>query len=291
MGGTFDRKTKEAVVIGVSVTERNSNMICDALTKGFNIVKPNLQDCSFYEGYLETLLDTTINRSSIRCLNMTTVCLRNYVGMVKYTCKNMIVEFKNQSLKVRFNNSFHNESIPMLNLLLLRNKIHPTLNIAAGDFLGHESDLQRCFESNRTVTELIVGYSNNIDIFNTIFNLKKKVLHQLKLTQGLWISSILPPFWGMLKKTTTFVEIDLMDHIGFKEETFAIKLLNILRESKPTKYFSLHIEDIQLSNKKEIYLIKSLTDYSFISRFCISESVVSRKFIDALCTASKVHGT
>ncbi|CAM4821598.1 unnamed protein product [Rotaria magnacalcarata] len=116
-------------------------MICDALTKGFNIVKPNLQDCSFYEGYLETLLDTTINRSSIRCLNMTTVCLRNYVGMVKYTCKNMIVEFKNQSLKVRFNNSFHNESIPMLNLLLLRNKIHPTLNIAAGDFLGHESDL------------------------------------------------------------------------------------------------------------------------------------------------------
>ncbi|CAF5169502.1 unnamed protein product [Rotaria magnacalcarata] len=203
----------------------------------------------------------------------------------------MIVEFKNQSLKVRFNNSFHNESIPMLNLLLLRNKIHPTLNIAAGDFLGHESDLQRCFESNRTVTELIVGYSNNIDIFNTIFNLKKKVLHQLKLTQGLWISSILPPFWGMLKKTTTFVEIDLMDHIGFKEETFAIKLLNILRESKPTKYFSLHIEDIQPSNKKETYLIKSLTDYSFISRLCISESVVSRKFIDALCTASKVHGT
>ncbi|CAF2068406.1 unnamed protein product [Rotaria magnacalcarata] len=141
MGGTFDRKTKEAVVIGVSVTERNINMICDALTKGFNIVKPNLQDCSFYEGYLETLLDTIINRSSIRCLNMTTVCLRNYVGMVKYTCKNMIVEFKNQSLKVRFNNSFHNESIPMLNLLLLRNKIHLTLNIAAGDFLGHESDL------------------------------------------------------------------------------------------------------------------------------------------------------
>ncbi|CAF4176097.1 unnamed protein product [Rotaria magnacalcarata] len=236
MGGTFDRKTKEAVVIG-----------------------PNLQDCSLYEGYLETLLDTITNRSSIRCLNMTTVCLRNYVGMVKYTCKNMIVKFKNQSLKVRFNNSFHNESIPMLNLLLLRNKIHPTLNIAAGDFLGHESDLQRCFESNRT---------------------------------GLWISSILPPFWGgMLKKNTTFVEIDLMDHIGFKEETFAIKLLNILRESKPTKYLSLHIEDIQSSNKKEPYLIKSLTDYSIISRLCISESIVSRKFIDALCTASKVHGT
>ncbi|CAF2124594.1 unnamed protein product [Rotaria magnacalcarata] len=204
----------------------------------------------------------------------------------------MIVKFKNQSLKVRFNNSFHNESIPMLNLLLLRNKIHQTSNIAVCDFLGHESDLQRCFESNRTVTELIVGYSNNIDNFNTIFNLKKNVLHQLKLTQGLWISSTVPPFWGgMLKNNTTFVEIDLMDHIGFKEETFAIKLLNILRESKPTKYLSLHIEDIQSSNKKEPYLIKSLTDYSIISRLCISESIVSRKFIDALCTASKVHGT
>ncbi|CAF4157651.1 unnamed protein product [Rotaria magnacalcarata] len=290
IGGKFDQKTKETVVIGVNVTERIINMICDALTKGFNIVKLNLQDCSFYEGYLETLFDTIINRSSIRCLNMTTVRVRNYVGMVKYTCKNMITEFKNQSLEVRFNDT-HNGNTSILGLILLRNKIHRTLNISTCDFLGHESDLQRCFESNRTVTELIVQYFTNIAILNTILNLKTNVLHQLKLTQGLWISTILPPFWEMLKKNTAFVEIDLMDHIGFKEETFVIKLLDTIKESKPTKYLSLHIENIQPSNKKETYLIKSLTDYSFISRLCISESVVSRKFIDALYYASKVNDT
>ncbi|CAF3176404.1 unnamed protein product [Rotaria socialis] len=290
MGGKFDQKTEEAIVIGVNVTEGNINMICDALTKGFNIVKLNFQDCSFYEGYLETLFDTIINRSSIRCLNMTTVRVRNYVGMVKYTCKNMVVELKNQSLKVRFNGTY-NGNTSILGLILLRNKIHRTLNISAGDFLGHESDLQQCLQTNGVVTELIVQYFTNIAILNTILNLRTNVLHQLKLTQGLWISSILPPFWEMLTKNATFVEIDLMDHIGFKEETFVIKLLDILRESKPTKYLSLHIKDIQPSNKKETYLIKSLTDYSFISRLCISESVVSRKLIDALCIASKMRGT
>ncbi|CAF4943648.1 unnamed protein product, partial [Rotaria socialis] len=218
MGGKFDRKTKEAVVIGVNVTERNVKMICGALTKGFNIVKLVFQDCSFYEGYLETLLDTIINRSSIRCLNMTAVTVTKFFGGVKYTCKNMVVEFKNQSLKVRFNDNYHNGNIPMLNQLLLRNKIHRTLNISACDFLGHESDLQRCFESNRTVTELIVEYSNNIYILNAIFNSKTNALHQLKLPQSLSIPSILSPFCELLKKNTTFVEVDLMDYTGFKEE-------------------------------------------------------------------------
>ncbi|CAF4560579.1 unnamed protein product, partial [Rotaria socialis] len=264
LGGKFDQNTKEAVVIRMNVTERSINMICDAFTKGFNIVKLVFQDCSFYEGYLETLFDTIINRSSIRCLNMTTVRVRNYVGMVKYTCKYMIAEFNNQSLKVRFNGT-HNENTSILGLILLRNKIHRTLNISACDFLGHESDLQQCLQTNGVVTELIVQYFTNIAILNTILNLRTNVLHQLKLALGLWISSILPSFCEMLTKNTTFVEIDLMDHLGFKEETFVIKLLDILRESKPTKYLSLHIKDIQPSNKKETYLIKSLTDYSFIS--------------------------
>ncbi|CAF1548663.1 unnamed protein product [Rotaria magnacalcarata] len=291
MDGKFDQKTKEAAVIGVNMTERNINMLCNALTKGFNIVKLNLQDCSFYEGYLEILLDTIINRSSIRCLNMTTVCVRNYVGMVKYTCKNMVVEFKNQSLKVRFNDSYHNGNIPMLNQLLLRNKIHRTLNISACDFLGHESDLQRRFESNRTVTELIVEYSNNIDILNAIFNSKTNALHQLKLPQSLSIPSILSPFCELLKKNTTFVEIDLMDCTGFKEEAFIIKLLDLLREHKSIRYLSLHVEDIQLSNQKETYMIKSLRRDKFIARLCISESIISREFIEALYHASKVNDT
>ncbi|CAF5167852.1 unnamed protein product, partial [Rotaria magnacalcarata] len=291
MGGKFDQKFREADVLGMNVTERNVKMICGALTKGFNIEKLVLQDCSFYEGYLEILLDTIINRSSIRCLNMTTVCVRNYVGMVKYTCKNMVVEFKNQSLKVRFNDSYHNGNMPMLNQLLLRNKIHRTLNISACDFLGHESDLQRRFESNRTVAELIVEYSNNIDILNAIFNSKTNALHQLKLPQSLSIPSILSPFCELLKKNTTFVEIDLMDCTGFKEEAFIIKLLDLLREHKSIRYLSLHVEDIQLSNQKETYMIKSLRRDKFIARLCISESIISREFIEALYHASKVNDT
>ncbi|CAM4941306.1 unnamed protein product [Rotaria socialis] len=291
MGGKFDQKTREAVVFGMNVTKRNVKMICGALTKGFNIVKLVFQDCSFNEGYLETLLDTIINRSSIRCLNMTAVTVTKFFGGVKYTCKNMVVEFKNESLKIRFTDSYHNGNIPMLNQLLLRNKIHRTLNISACDFLGHESDLQRCFESNRTVTELIVKYSNNIDILNTIFDLKTNALHQLKLPQSLSIPSILSPFCALLKKNTTLVEIDLMDYTGFKEEAFIIKLLDLLREHKSIRYLSLHVEGIQLSNQKETYMIKSLRRDKFIARLCISASIVSREFIEALYHASKVNDT
>ncbi|CAM4884412.1 unnamed protein product [Rotaria socialis] len=291
MGGKFDRKTKEAVVIGLNVTERNVKMICGALTKGFNIVKLVFQDCSFYEDYLVTLLDTAINRSSILCLSMVTVAVTNFFGGIKYTCKNMVVEFKNQSLKVRFNDSYHNGNIPMLNQLLLRNKIHRTLNISACDFLGHESDLQRCFESNRTVTELIVEYSNNIDILNAIFNSKTNALHQLNLPQSLSIPSILSPFCELLKKNMTLVEIDLMDYTGFKEEAFVIKLLDTLREHKSIRYLSLHVEDIQLSNQKETYMIRSLRRDKFIARLCISASIISREFIEALYHASKVNDT
>ncbi|CAF4957018.1 unnamed protein product, partial [Rotaria socialis] len=291
MGGKFDQKSREADVLGINVTKRNVKMICGALTKGFNIVKLVFQDCSLYEGYLEASLDTIINRSSIRCLNMTAVTVTKFFGGVKYTCKNMVVEFKNQSLKVRFNDSYHNGNIPILNQLLLRNKIHRTLNISACDFLGHESDLQRCFESNRTVTELIVEYSNNIDILNAIFNSKTNALHQLKLPQSLSIPSILSPFCELLKKNTTFVEVDLMDYTGFKEEAFIIKLLDILREHKSIRYLSLHVEDIQLSNQKETYMIRSLRRDKFIARLCISASIVSREFIEALYHASKVNDT
>jgi hypothetical protein len=222
---------------------------------------------------------------------MIAVRVQNRLHIVKYTCKYMITQFSYQLLKVRFNDTYHNGNALMLNLILLRNKIHRTLNISACDFLGHESDLQRCFESNRTVTELIVEYSTNIEILNTIFNLKTNELHKLKLSQSLLIPSILSPFCELLKKNTIFAEIDLMDYTGFKEEAFIIKLLDILKEHKSIKYLSLHVEGIQLSNKKETYMIKSLRRDKFISRLCISESVVSREFIEALCHASKVNGT
>ena len=73
MGGKFNEKTNEAVVNQVNVTKKHVNMLCDAFTTDFNIVKLALQDCLFYESDLDTLLDIIMNHSSIHCLIMIAV--------------------------------------------------------------------------------------------------------------------------------------------------------------------------------------------------------------------------
>ncbi|CAF5218662.1 unnamed protein product, partial [Rotaria magnacalcarata] len=122
MGGKFDLKTKAAVVIQVNITGKNVKMMCEALTKGFNIVELMFQDCSISEDNLETLLDVIINRSSIRCLHMTNVSIRNFLGAVKYTSAYMVIEFNNQLLKVRLSDVNQDANIPILTQLLQQNK-------------------------------------------------------------------------------------------------------------------------------------------------------------------------
>ncbi|CAF3584683.1 unnamed protein product [Rotaria socialis] len=291
MGGKFNKKTKEAFINQVNITKENVEMMCKALGKGFNIVKLICRECSIDEDHLEKLLDIIINRSSIRCLNMGSVRVRNFFGITKYTCQEMVAEFNNQSLKVRFSNTYYDGNTLMFTRFLLQNKIHKNLDLSAADFLWHESDLRQCMESNAVATRLVLEYTNNVSILNVIFNLKTNALQQLKLTHSLYVPSTLSYFCEMLKKTKTLVELDLMDYTGFDDEDFINTLLEILKGHKSIKYLNIHITNVQPSNQKEVDLIKSLQNDELISRLCISSSVISSEFTEALLHAGAKHDT
>ncbi|CAF3030600.1 unnamed protein product [Rotaria socialis] len=291
MGGKFNKKTKEAFINQVNTTKENVEMMCKALGKGFNIVKLICRECSIDEDHLEKLLDIIINRSSIRCLNMGSVRVRNFFGITKYTCQEMVAEFNNQSLKVRFSNTYYDGNTLMFTRFLLQNKIHKNLNLSATDFLWHESDLRRFLESNAVLTDLAVEYSNNIDILNSILSLKTNALQNLKLTHSLCASPTFSHFCELLKKNKKLLEIDLMDPSGLNDDACIKLLLDTLKDHKSIKHLSLHIRNIRPADQKETSLMKSLQEHGFISRLCISSSLISREFIEALLYASKEQST
>ncbi|CAF4556674.1 unnamed protein product, partial [Rotaria socialis] len=274
MGGKFDETTNEALINQVNITKENVEMMCKALEKGFNIEKLICRECSIGENDLKKLLDIIINRSSIRCLNMGSVRVRNVFGITKYTCQEMVAEFNNQTMKVRFCNNNQDANVQILGRLLLQNKIYRSLDFSASDFICRESDLQRHLQSNSILTELFVEKTNSINILNSIFNWKINALQRLKLTHSLYDSSTLSHFCEMLKKNKTLVEIDLMDRNGFKDEIFINNLLNV-----------------QPSNQKEACLIESLQHDEFISRLCISSSTISSKLTKALLHAGEKRDT
>ncbi|CAF2046185.1 unnamed protein product [Rotaria magnacalcarata] len=288
-GGKFDQKTKEAFIRQVDVTSKNVEMMCKALGKGFNIVELIFEDCLISEDDLEKLLDIIINRSSIRCLNMVAIRVRNFFGIVKYTCQDMVADFNNQTFKVRFSQANRRENTMMLTLLLLQNKIYRNLDFSANDYLNYESDLRRSFEGNAVLTHLSLEYSNNSDILNSVLNLKKNALYYLKLTHSLCVPSTSSHFCEMLKKNKTLLEIDLMDTSGFEDEAFINDLLETLRNHKSIKHLNLHVRNIRPTDEKEICLMKSLRKEKFISRLCISSSIVSHEFTEALLHASKEY--
>ncbi|CAM4944899.1 unnamed protein product [Rotaria socialis] len=291
MGGKFDETTNEALINQVNITKENVEMMCKALEKGFNIEKLICRECSIGENDLKKLLDIIINRSSIRCLNMGSVRVRNVFGITKYTCQEMVAEFNNQTMKVRFCNNNQDANVQILGRLLLQNKIYRSLDFSASDFICRESDLQRHLQSNSILTELFVEKTNSINILNSIFNWKINALQRLKLTHSLYDSSTLSHFCEMLKKNKTLVEIDLMDRNGFKDEIFINNLLSILKEHNSIKYLNLHIVDVQPSNQKEACLIESLQHDEFISRLCISSSTISSKLTKALLHAGEKRDT
>ncbi|CAF1683972.1 unnamed protein product [Rotaria magnacalcarata] len=291
MGGKFDQKTKEAFISQVNITSRNVEMMCKALGKGFNIVKLICRECSIDEDDLEKLLDIIINRSSIRCLNMGSVRVRNFFGITKYTCQGMVAEFNNQSLKVRFSEASRSGNTMMLARILLQNKICRNLDFSASDFLGYEPDIQRSLEANAVLTDLAVEYSNNIDILNSILSLKTNALQHLKLTHSLCASPTFSHFCELLKKNKKLLEIDLMDPSGFDDEACINLLLDTLKDHKSIKHLSLHIRNIRPTDQKETSLMKSLQKHVFISRLCISSSLISREFTEALLYASKEQST
>jgi hypothetical protein len=289
MGGQFNQENKEAVLTQMKLTSKNVKMLSEALTKGFTIVKLVFQKCSIYEGDLDTLLDVIINRSSIRCLKMTALDVRNYFGKSKYICEYMVINFNNQSFEVRCYDHYQYGNAQMFVRLLLQNKIYQTLDFSACDFLGYEEELQRCLDKNEILAGLIVQHSNNIDILNTISTLKINTLKQLKLNYSLRLPSTLSQFCGMLKKNQTLVEIDIMDSIGFDDEAFITDLLSTLREHKSIKHLSLHVCNVKPSKEKEACLMDSLRNDKFISRLCLSESDISHELTQALVHASQEH--
>ncbi|CAM4816374.1 unnamed protein product [Rotaria magnacalcarata] len=228
MGGKFDEKTKEAVLIGAKISEKNIRMLCEALTNGFNIQKLMFQQCSLFESDLGALLAVILNRSSIHNLIIATVEVRRLFSK-NYVCKCMTAELRNRSFKVRFYDSYQDGNELMLAQLLQQNKIHQTLDLSACDFLWHEQNLQQCLNDSENITGLIVEYSNNTDVLNTIFTLKKSALHQLKLTNSLREAPTLHHFCEMLKKNKTLVDIDLLDQTDFEDEAFVVNLLAAVR--------------------------------------------------------------
>ncbi|CAF3773602.1 unnamed protein product [Rotaria socialis] len=291
MGGKFDSNTKEAFINQVNITKENVEMMCKALGKGFNIVKLICRECSIDEDHLEKLLDIIINRSSIRCLNMGSIRVRNFFGTTKYTCQEMVAEFNNQTMKVRFSDVNRSGNTMMLARLLFQNKICRNLDFSASDFLGYESDVQRSLETNAVLTDLAVEYSNNIDILNSILSLKTNTLQHLKLTHSLCASPTFSHFCEMLKKNKKLLQIDLMDPSGLNDEACINLLLDTLKDHKSIKHLSLHIRNIRPADQKETSLMKSLQEHGFISRLCISSSLISREFTEALIYASKEQST
>ena len=291
MGGKFDEEKREAIVSRVNLNDKNVKMLCEALTKGFSIVKLIFRDCSFSEDDLDKLLDVVINRSSIHYLSMTDIRTRNFLGLIKYNCHWMDTEFNNHLMKVRFYDSNRDANILMLTRLLLQNKIRRKLDFSACDIVGHESDLRKCLESTGIVTSLTMEYSNNINLLKALYKLKPDALNELKLYNSVLEHSTLSLLCEILKKNTTLVVIDLMDRTKFEDENFVPNLLNTLRGHKSIKYLHLYIENIRPSNSKETCLIDSLRNDKFISRLCISKSIISRELTDAFVYASKERRT
>ena len=291
MGGKFDKEKREVIISRVNLNDKNVETLCEALTKGFSIVKLIFRDCSFSEDDLDKLHDVVINRSSIHYLNMIDVRIRNFLGLTRYNCHWMDTEFNNHLMKVRFYDSNLDAHIPMLTRLLLQNKIRRKLDLSACDIVGHEGDLRKCLESSGIVKGLTMEYSNNINLLKALYKLKPDALHELKLYNSVLEHSTLPLLCEILKKNTTLVVIDLMDRTKFEDENFVPNLLNILRGHKSIKYLHLYIENILPSNSKETCLIDSLRNDKFISRLCISESIISPELTDAFVYASKERRT
>lgn len=91
----------------------------------------------------------------------------------------------------------------------------------------------------------------------------------------------------MLKKNRNLTEIDLMNSTGFDDETFLVSLLEIMENRNAIKYVSLNIPNIKPTDAKEKKLIKVLINNKFISRLCLSTSIISHSLVEALIYAAR----
>ena len=201
-------------------------------------------------------------------------------------CNYAEINFSNYLLKSYFADRHQSTNVQICQKILKQNKIHRKLEISAADFLEYEQQLQQSLDRNTMITELIVNHANNIEILNSIFQIKVNKLERLKLVSSLRLSSVANHFCKLLKSNGTLVELNLIDSTAFSDADFLENLFQILKQHKSIKQLHLHISSIENSDRKENLLINYLQNNRSLSHLCLSKSKISsqliRQFVDSI---------
>jgi hypothetical protein len=81
MGGIFYAETNKVSLNQLKLTNANVKMFLEAVSKGFNISELIFDKYSISENNFDMLIDIIINRSSIHCLEIANLDVRNPVGL------------------------------------------------------------------------------------------------------------------------------------------------------------------------------------------------------------------
>jgi len=286
VGGTFDHEKKELNINQMKFTNEHVKLLSKILKNGFIVSKLVMDNCSIYEYDFDELIDSIINRSSIQYLQLKNFNILNYFGFSKYFCNYAVINFSNYLLKSYFADRYQYANVQIFEKILSQNKIHRTLEISTCDFLQFEIQLQRFLDRNTMITELIVNHANNIEILNSIFQIKINKLERLKLNSSLGLPTVANHFCQLLKSNQTLIELNLIDSTVLSNADFLENLFQILKQHKSIKQLHLHISSIENSDKKENLLINYLQSSRSLSHLRLSKSRISaqliRQFVDSI---------
>lgn len=285
IGGKINYETKEVILSG-DLTAKIVTMFCDIVRKGFSIWTLILENCSIESKDLDKLFDIIINRSSIQRLIIITIEVRKWMSMSKYVCNYLMINLKNQSLKIHFSSQHRSEEMRLLIRFLRQNKIFRTFHFNGYDIPLNNQDLLNYLSENKQLTTLVINHFMNIEFLNEIL-ISNFSPSRIKLSHCFNLSSTLFCLCQAIGQNENLVDLDIMDHSCIDDRAATIELLSVLRKHKSIKNVRLHIFNIQPSNENESYLITSLLEDSFISHLRISESIISHQFIDAIIQASE----
>jgi len=286
LGGIFDQEKKEFYLNQIKFTNENVKLLLEILKNGFIVSKLVVDNCSIYENHFDLLIENIITQSSILYLQLKNFNITNYFGFSKYLCNYAEINFSNYLLKSYFADRHQSDNVSLFQKILSQNKIHRILEISTCDFLQSEIQLQQSLGSNTMITELIVNHANNIEILNSIFQIKVNKLERLKLVSSLRLSSVANHFCELLKTNGTLVELNLIDSTALSNADFLENLFQILKQHKSIKQLHLHISLIENSDKKENLLINYLQNNRSLSHLRLSKSKISsrliRQFVDSI---------
>ena len=287
IGAEFNQENKELILNKLKLTSANVKLISGILTKGFIVSKMVFNNCSIHEGDFEKLVDIIFNRSSIYSLEVHQLDILNYFGYSKYIYGHQLkISFFNNLFNITSTDYNQSANVLLIEKIFSQNKIHRILEISAADFLEYEQQLQQSLDTNTMITELIVNHANNIEILNSIFQIKINKLERLKLNSSLGLPTVANHFCQLLKSNQTLIELNLIDSTVLSNADFLENLFQILKQHKSIKQLHLHISLIENSDKKENLLINYLQNNRSLSHLRLSKSKISsqliRQFVDSI---------